>query len=223
MADRKIDYDKLIEMMARRQSKADMARVLGVHPSTITRAVERIRTVREKQAAKNSVVTVSATDRYEGMQFRVFEEFMKGFSALNRFIDALEAYFYGGDRTAFAEMQRKIESKSVEGDDSGKKKRKAGKKSRVEQKIERFDFSIDPKILWLRAQELREKQVMDAYEMVNSIIDLDQLRSFLQHLIKIMQRMSPGSENEIQEALKQHEIVRCLLSSGSADQGDLRN
>jgi len=220
MADRKIDYDSLIEMVARKMTQADIARTLGVNPSTITRAIKRLR-----EHATRSLI-VKKGDRYEEVHFKLWDNFMKGFEAVDKLIDALDAYVYKGDRTVFAAMQRKTESKSVEqGSNESKEKRKkgAGNKSRIEQKIEHFDFTVDPKALLAKVLEIREKHVMDALEIVKEIMGVEQLRSFLSDMVQTMLKASPGSRNEIEETLKRHELIRSFISINPVDPPDMRN
>jgi predicted XRE-type DNA-binding protein len=226
MAERKIDYEKLIDMVTQKKmSQAEIANIMGVNPSTVTRAIQRL-----KRHVTRTVM-VRSGDKYQEAQFRVWDEFKKNFDAVNKFCEALEAYNYKGDKTVFVEMQRKVESKSVEQgegepkDGSKKGKGKNGKKkSRVEQKIEHLDFSIDPRALMLKSYEVREKSVMDGFEIVKEIMDFEQVRSFMNDMLQLMlRRADQETKNEIQEALRRHELVRSYLSLDSDNQGDMRD
>ncbi len=226
MSERKIDYDKLVSLVAtQKMNQLEIARIMGVHPSTIGRAIQNL-----KSHANRNIV-IRSGDKYQEAQFRVWDEFKKNFDAVNRFCEALEAYNYKGDKTVFVEMQRKVESKSVEQGEGepkdGSKKGKGGngkKKSRVEQKIEHLDFGVDPRALMLKSYEVREKSVMDGFEIVKEIMDFELVRSFMNDMLQLMlRRADQETKNEIQEALRRHELVRSYLSLDSNNQGDMRD
>ncbi len=224
--ERKIDYEKLLTLVtsAQKMNQQEIARIMGVHPSTIGRAIQNLK----HHASRN--IVVRSGDRYQEAQFRVWDEFKKNFDAVNRFCEAMEAYNYKGDKTVFSEMQRKVESKSVEqgGDEPGKKGgKKEGngkKKSKIEQKIEHMDFTVDPRALMLKGYEIREKSVMDGFDILIRIMDIEQVKSFMTDMLQLMiRRADEETKNEIQETLRRHEIARSFFSLDSNNQGDMRD
>jgi transcriptional regulator with XRE-family HTH domain len=223
MADKKIDYDKLIDMVAQGWSQRHMAKALRVEPSTVHRYLKRLR------AHAPKIMALEKSGKYAEVQLTFIEQYNEGIEALLRLKRALEDYIYRGDRTTFAAMQRKVESKSIEhGDEEGKipggKPKGSGRKTKAEMRIEHFDFSVDPKALLVQVTRGIADYLRLKVEFFNTCMDAEILMPFLRDVVNIMEtKLPPDLKHEIEETLKRHQLISSVITFSAPIETDLRS
>jgi hypothetical protein len=207
--ERKIDYDQLQKLLdeSPRIKKAEIARRFGVGRAAITKAVHKL----ENHVHK--ITALEKAPKYATYQFTFIEQQNKDINVLNDLLDRVIRYI-NGDRDAFKPMQRKVESKSVEG---GKKQDGAegegdqGRKSKVEQKIETFDFTVDPRLLAVTIiREVREhlKLQLDAF---NVVANANNVLAFQRHVLDIIGEIAPDARAKIIDRLRSEHAIRAAL------------
>lgn len=220
MFDKKIDFDKMNEMLAHGMTKSEVARKFKVNPSSITKALNKLK----KHAPK--IVALEKAGRFVDSQLNIMEQYQETMKSHIRLRDGLEKYIYEGDRTIFVEMQRRAETKSVEGggpkEDQGEKKGK-GSKTKIEQRIEKFDFTTDPKLLLVQVNRAIKELMSLQVDIIMACADPRIIIGILNRIIEVMGRVAPEAKYEIEEILKRDQLIRSVITFDSADQTDLRS
>lgn len=212
MFEKKIDYDQLDILLGMKMKQAEIARKMGVHRSSITKAIKKIR------GHAHKVVALEKAKPYSDHQFNFVNQVQKDINTLNDLLDPVIRYLQG-DKNAFISMQRKIESKSIEqegeGQANGSKKKKrsggAGKKSKMEQKIETFDFSGEPRLIAVSIiREIREHLQLQV-NAINMLASAENVKIFQRHLLDVMGEMAPDAREKFIARLRSEHAIRADL------------
>jgi len=185
-----IDYDQLQILADLKLTKAEMSRRLGVGRPAITKAIRKLK------GYATRVVALEKAKEYGVIQFNVMQDHLDDLKYLKEILDPVHRYNMG-DKEGFIAMQRKIESQSAEGepDQEGKRKQKLnrGRKIKREQKIETFDFTMDPRLLETRIIEVRLKCrdfILEAWKTVASKEEVEAFReTFIETLREVNSEM----------------------------------
>jgi len=113
---RKIDFDELQKLLGMGLKKIEIARMMGVHRSAITRAVNKLKTLAPR------VVTLEKAKAFAESQFDVMDDCLRDLRRLDEILDPVHRYNLG-DRAGFIALKRKIESRAME-EGAGKKGKK---------------------------------------------------------------------------------------------------
>jgi hypothetical protein len=218
-----IDLGSLSKMLGEKTSQAEVARQMKVSPSAICKAIKRL-----KQHVPK-VVALEKAKQYAEYGIDMLEEYRNTLASLNTLRDGLEKYIYKGDRTVFAQMERKTESRSAEfgaGPEEEAKKGKGkgkGKKSKVEQKIERFDFTADPHLLLIQCNRAIKELLSLQVDIFMACADPRVMIGVLNKILDIMRRISPEARYEIEQTLKQDALIRSVISFDAGTETDMRD
>jgi hypothetical protein len=206
----KVDLDELQTLLDKKIIKSDIAKKMGVNPSSITRAIKRMNEVTSR------VMTMEKGRRLADHAFNFMTQQERNVRVLNELLDGVLKYI-GGDSTVFKAMQRKIETKSVEqpeGSEGKKGKGGGGKKVRGEVRIETFDFSTDPKLLVVQViREVREH--MDLHlRVMATLANAENILNFQKHVIEIIGEVDPACRQKIIDRLRAEHAIRAGLIVG---------
>lgn len=214
MFERKVDYDQLDILLGMKMKPAEIARKMGVHRSSISKAIKKIR----GQAHK--IVALEKAKRYSDYRFTFVGQLQDDVGILRDLLDPVIRYLQG-DKDAFISMQRRIESKSVEQGEpstekgSGKKRgnppQGGGKKSKIEQKVETFDFTAEPRLIAVSIiREIREHLQLQL-NAINTLASGENVRAFQKHLLDIMGEMAPDAREKLIARLRSEHAIRADL------------
>jgi transcriptional regulator with XRE-family HTH domain len=182
MSERKVDLDQLQRLLNMGLNKSEIARRLGVAQSTISRAVEKLRTVAPK------VVTLEKGMAFAESQFNVMENCLRDLRKLEEILDPVHRYNLG-DRADFIALQRKIED-------------------RRESRVETFDFSGDPRLIECRILEVKDKCRAFILAAWKSVADKDEVEAHRKALIETLREMDPHAAQRFVDRLRQRRLVR---------------
>lgn len=182
-----MDYDQLQMFLDMKLKKIEIAKRMGVGRSAITKAVKRLKVYSPR------IVTLEKAKEYMVTQFNVMQDHLDDLKALKEILEPV-LHYIKGDKIGFIAMQRKIESQSIEGEteEEGKKKdkkSKGGKKLKKEQKIETFDFSVDPRLLATRIVEERRKCREFILETWKTVANKEEVEAFREMFIDTLREM----------------------------------
>ena len=220
----KVDLGELSRLLGEGFGNSEIARKMKVNPSSITRAIKKM----EGHAPK--IVALEKAGEFVEAKGNLLKRYQETDLSLSKFRQALEKYIYEGDRTTFAAMQRRIESKSVENEGSGEGKKEKvkgyrgkGRKTRAEMKVEHFDFSVDPKALLIQVNRAIIELMRLEADIVIACADPQKVLIILNKIIEVMERIDPKTKYEIEQILKADGLIRSVISFGSPDQTDMRS
>lgn len=208
MFEKKIDYDQLNLLLARKMIPAEIARKLGVNRSSITKAIKKMK------GHTHKIVAFEKAKDYADYQFSFVDQLREDVKILNNLLDTVIRYLRG-DKEAFISMQRKIELKSVEqgGDKKGKGKsiKSEGKKTKIEQKIETFDFSAEPRLIAVSIiREIREHMQLQL-NAINTLASAENVKAFQRHFIDILGEVAPDAREKLISRLRSEHAIRADL------------
>jgi hypothetical protein len=217
----KVDYEQALRLFNEDHlSPAEIARQFGVHRSTITRVLRQLQG--KIPEGMPSVVAAHKVARYADYQFGFVEQQNKDVKILNNLLDRIIRYI-NGDKTAFTPMQKKVESRSAEGGQEEKAKKGkegASKKTKVEQKIETFDFSIDPRLLMVQViREVREHMKLQL-DALNMLANAQNVLAFQRHVLDVIGEIEPGAREKIVNRLRSEHAIRASLIISKPEQKD---
>jgi len=209
---RKIDFDELQKLLNTGLKKIEIARMMGVHRSAITRAVNKLKTLAPR------VVTLEKAKAFAESQFDVMEDCLRDLRRLDEILDPVHRYNLG-DRADFIALKRKTESRTVEegagkdgkkgvkAQDSGGQK--AGRRKKWKEiRIETFDFSGDPRLIECRIIEMKNECRAFILKAWQSVADKDEIEAHRNALIETLREMDPLAAQRFVDKLKQKRLAR---------------
>ena len=226
----KIDRGKLLDFLKVEGNTKQMAADRwGVSLTSIYRALEKIKSHVPK------VIAIEHAATYAKDQFDLVGKYIRAMDSLETYRDKLEGVLYRGDKKAFAQLQRIIESKSAEaqeievpvpGKEGNKQgsptiKMKTGPKTRVERRVEDFIRSD------LHAQLIRVNAEIRGYltlqvEIYNACADPKTMLEILNVMIEEIGRVSPETRTAIETRLKRHSLIRSVIGFDLSNSANLR-
>jgi hypothetical protein len=185
----KIDFGQLELLLKRGLTPSEMARRLGVHPSSVTRAIKKL------QEGAPKAIALWKSNRYKEIQLDVMQANLEDHERLEEILIPVLEYLRGNKKN-FNALQKKIESKSRE------KGGKDGEKTKAEQKIETFDFGMDPRLLATKIihgkAELREF----IRAVAETIANAKKVEFFKETVLECIGEVSPETRDKIIEKMK---------------------
>lgn len=199
----RIDIDQMIRMLEDGVRPAEIARQMGVGRAAVSKAMGKI------DLKVHKGVVLGKSQRYADYRFSFIAQQNKDIAILNELLDRVIRYI-NGDKDAFKPMQRKTESKSIEGPQSGEGEG-AGRKSKIEQKIETFDFSTDPRLIVVQIiREVREHLRLQL-DTLNMLASAKNVMEFQKHVLDVIGQISPEAREKIVERLREEHAIRAAL------------
>ena len=184
----RIDILKLHDLLDEGYSPAECARLLRVNKSSVSRAIHRGRVKTTDLIVQDPERLSHLVGRKLDIQAQILE--------VNR--DALFLHrelikYIKGDKHAFQKLQRKIESKKGQ-----------GRKTKIEEKIETFDFAMDPRMLMLSVQIMKEiRGQWDSYfDIFKTIYSLEEAQRFMGLISRVLEMTDPKLKKEFQTAMR---------------------
>jgi bifunctional ADP-heptose synthase (sugar kinase/adenylyltransferase) len=208
--EKKIDLDQLQLMLDRDMKKSQIARELHVHPSSITRAIDRM----TGKKYVHPIVAFEKAKPYADRQFKFLDEIFDDIEDLNE-LRVMVMDYSRGRRKAVKAMQRitEMKSKEITGDSEGNKSGSVASpgKIKAEKKIEKFDFTIDPRALLVQIVKEKREHLALQYNVFMGIADAKNVRAFQKHLLDILGEMAPELREKFVNRLKAENAIRAEL------------
>jgi hypothetical protein len=228
MAYKKIDEEKLKILIKKGKGLGECARILGVYPSTVFRWKRKFGLVSPPIWDMAKTIAIKHADQYVKKSLNIIDQYEKDQGILNNLLDGVIRYL-NGDKKAFITMQRKIKSKMVETGGGKKDDQKTpgdgGKKSRIEQRIETFDFSVDPRLLMIQIMKEIREHVYLKLEIFKTIGTAETVFEFQKAVLASIGEVAPEVRNLIINKLNEVHAVGALLLSSRREntEGDIRD
>ncbi len=182
----KIDPVKLQDLVNQRLKPAEIARRLGVNPSSITRAMQKgLAKTTQLIAVDRTLLGTIVKQRLDlmGQIVEVNNDALYLHRQIMRYIK--------GEKHAFKKMQRRVKTKSTGGKD--------GRKN--EEKIETFDFTVDPRLLATYVMQEIGRQWGFYTELMGQIYSPEEIRIFTSAIVTLLGETDKGLIGKFRDLL----------------------